>query len=100
MPNNLRVVMADGDPALRSRLKYWLRELGHDVTAFADNVPLMDYCRLDCPDLVISDMQMSGLDGLAVATQLRRDCQVPIILMAGSWAKDQAKLASGLGAQI
>ena len=50
-------------------------------------------------DLVISDMHMPGLDGLATAKQLRRSCQVPIILMAGSWRKEQAERASGVGAQ-
>jgi len=96
----LRIVLAERDAPTRKMLAGWLGELGHSVTALTNGWQLDSRCRRECPDLVISDLQGRGLDGLAATARLREFCKAPVILISGSWSPEQSERASKIGAQI
>lgn len=100
MGKGLRVAVADDDAAVRTLMNLWLTELGHTVTAVADGRPLVELCRADCPDLVISDVGMPEMDGLTAAANIRGASAVPIILMSGAWTADGEAHAAGLEAHV
>lgn len=99
MCRNLRIAVADDDAGMRELVQHWLGQLGHEVTAVDGGWPLVKLCRADRPDLVVSDVRMPDLDGLAAAETIRRVCgPVPTVLMSGRWEPDRERRADAVGA--
>jgi two-component system, response regulator PdtaR len=81
----LRIAVADDEPQVREYFKRILSRLGHDVVAAAANGrELLEFCRALRPDLVITDINMSGLSGIEAASAIWRDRAIPIIFVSAS----------------
>jgi response regulator NasT len=80
----LRVCLAEDDPDLRAVLNAFLRKLGHEVVCdAADGQALVQSALHEDVDLVIADLDMPVLDGLAAAELISQQRPVPIILLSG-----------------
>jgi two-component system, response regulator PdtaR len=79
----LHVAVAEGEPDTRESLREALARLGHDGVAVASGTQLVELCRGSPPDLVIADIKMPGLGGIAAAEALNRDRDIPVILITG-----------------
>jgi response regulator NasT len=77
----LRVLAASGDPAVRGLYESALPGLGHQVSVAAKGRQLVEQCRLLRPDLVITEVGLAELDGIAVAEEVCRHQPTPIILV-------------------
>ena len=78
----MRVLIADDEALTRMGLRSMLRALGHTVVGAApDGATAL---RLACetrPDLALLDIKMPGMDGLAVAEQIGRECPIPVVML-------------------
>ncbi len=78
----LRIAVADDEPEVRMFFQELLPPLGHAVVAVAENGrQLVEQCRATRPDLVITDIKMPDMDGLAAAALVNQDRPVPVILV-------------------
>ncbi|WP_082857740.1 SpoIIE family protein phosphatase [Amycolatopsis regifaucium] len=80
-----RIVIADDNADMRDYLTRLLTTAGYEVEAVADGAEVIDAVRVRAPDLVISDVMMPGLDGLALVDRLRgepRTAAVPVLLLS------------------
>jgi PAS domain S-box-containing protein len=80
-----RVLVADDNTDMREYLVRLLRGAGYEVDAVVDGLQALDSVRAKAPDLVVSDVMMPRLDGLALVTQLRKDPRtavVPVLLLS------------------
>jgi CheY-like chemotaxis protein/anti-sigma regulatory factor (Ser/Thr protein kinase) len=76
-----------------------LREAGFEPAYAENGVEAMASIQREPPDLVLTDLVMPQMDGLALVQRIRRDFpRVPIILMTGQGADDTAALALRAGA--
>jgi response regulator NasT len=83
MYEKLRIAAADDDDQMRSYYQRMLANMGHEVTTVADNGrALLEACRANRPDLVITDIQMPELDGIAAVTEICHDEPLPVILVS------------------
>jgi response regulator NasT len=83
MSTSLRIAVADDEPDMRDYFQKCLRRLGHQVVAVAqDGRELVERCRAERPDLVITDIKMPKLDGIDAAVAIYRERPVPIILVS------------------
>lgn len=80
MPAEILVV--DDDPRLRELVRYTLDRAGFRVREAADGRAALDACAERMPDLVVLDVLMPELDGLAVCRQLRQTSSVPIVFLS------------------
>jgi len=79
----LRVALADDEPEIRDYLKEALPRLGHQVVGVASTGrQLADLIRTTAPDLVITDIKMSDMDGIEASMEVNRHKQVPVILIS------------------
>jgi response regulator NasT len=78
----LRIAVADDDPTVCRFYQDALGRLGHEVTAVADGRQLVDQCRASRPDLVITDIKIPEVDGLAAAAEIAQVGPVPVILVS------------------
>lgn len=82
--NRLRIAIADDEPDMRDFFVKVLRHLGHEVVAVAANgTELVDLCRETSPELIITDIAMPELDGLAAVREICRERPLPVILVSG-----------------
>lgn len=80
----LRVCLAEDYSDLRQTLKQMLVGLGHNVICAVENgQQLLDAIRDQPVDLVIMDLDMPVLDGLATADLMSVDRRTPVILISG-----------------
>ncbi|WP_442808391.1 SpoIIE family protein phosphatase [Streptomyces sp. NBC_01218] len=80
-----RVLIADDNADMREYLTRLLRGAGYQVHAVSDGQQALDTIRTDVPDLVVSDVMMPRLNGLALVSALRADqstASVPVILLS------------------
>jgi response regulator NasT len=83
MTRALRIVVADDEPDMRDYLSRILPRLGHEVVAAAaTGEELVRRCCELRPDLVVTDIRMPGLDGIAAAAEIYRDHPLPIVLIS------------------
>ena len=81
-----RILVADDDPAILKVLETVLSGDGYQVITVRDGDEAVTLARRDAFDLIMLDVQMPRLDGLAAARQLRQDAKladVPIVMLTG-----------------
>ena len=76
-----RILIVEDEAALAETLAYNLREEGHEVVLASDGLQGLDLARAQHPDLVILDLMLPKMDGLEVCRLIRRDSDVPIIML-------------------
>lgn len=77
-----RILIADDESLIRLDLREMLVELGYDIVGEAgDGRSALDLARKLRPDLVIMDIRMPGVDGIAAAEELTRERIAPVVLL-------------------
>ena len=91
-----RLLIAEDDEAVRAFVSRALMIDGHDVTTAEDGADALDMLAEDNKfDLLLSDIKMPVMDGIALALNVARDHDhLPILLMTGY--ADQRERADGL----
>ena len=92
----IRVVIADDEPISRMDLKELLTEGGYTVVAeVSDGFDAVENCKLYHPDLVLLDIKMPLLDGLAAAKIIYEEELADTIIMLTAYSErefvEQAK---------
>jgi two-component system, OmpR family, phosphate regulon response regulator OmpR len=77
-----RILVVDDDADLRSLLADYLRREGFEVIGAEDGAAMDTALARQLPDLVILDLMLPGEDGLSLARRLRRDSDVPIVMLS------------------
>jgi two-component system NtrC family response regulator len=94
-----RILLVDDDRSLRGILAYSLREEGYVVEEARDGVDGLARFRESPPDLVIADLKMPRMDGLALLTEIRGEgSEVPVIMLTAFGTIEQAVEAMKRGA--
>ena len=79
----MRIVIADDEGDMRDWYRTMLPRLGHEVVGACTNGrELVEMCRSAQPDLVITDIKMPELDGIDAATEIYKECALPVILVS------------------
>ncbi len=90
-----RVLVVDDDAKTVELVKLYLNRDGYRVLTAYDGVEALRLAREGHPDLIVLDLMLPGIDGLEVCRTLRRDSDVPIIMLTAR-TTDEDKL-TGLG---
>lgn len=79
------ILIVEDEPTLVSTLRYSLEREGYRVATAENGEQGVDVARAERPDLILLDLMLPGLDGLDVCRILRREMQMPILMLT---AKD------------
>lgn len=88
--------MVDDDQAIAEMVGIVLRAKGFDVVTTPDGASALESFEHLAPDVVLLDLMLPGIDGIEVCRRLRRDSDVPIIMLTAR--SDTADVVEGLEA--
>ncbi|MBE6473537.1 MAG: response regulator transcription factor [Coriobacteriaceae bacterium] len=78
------IYYVEDDAAIRDLTLYTLRRAGLEAQGFASAGPFFDAVEQSVPDLVLLDIMLPGMDGLAVLERVRGDARtrdVPVMML-------------------
>jgi two-component system response regulator AtoC len=90
----MRLLIVDDDADLRQSLSLLLRESGYDVVAEADPEEALRRAVAEEFDLILCDVKMPRMDGLAFLRQYRADRGAALIIMMSAYGTEDAALAA------
>jgi response regulator NasT len=94
-----RVLIAEDEALIRLDLAEMLDEAGYDVVAQASNgEEAVERAREHRPDLVIMDVKMPRLDGIAAASLIAEERIAPVVMLTAFSQRDLVERARNAGA--
>jgi two-component system, OmpR family, KDP operon response regulator KdpE len=93
-----RVLVIDDDPSLLRALRVGLQAGGHEVETAANGEKGIAATALVAPDVVVLDLELPDVDGLAVCRAIRGWSDVPIIVLSATGAENRKVAALDGGA--
>ena len=94
---NGRVLVVDDQESLRTLFLAILSNMGYQGIAFGNSGEALNHFRKESFDLVLTDLEMPGMDGLTLAQSIKdRSPETPVILVTGRKVEDfQQKMRPG-----
>jgi two-component system, OmpR family, KDP operon response regulator KdpE len=77
-----RILLVDDDPGLLVVLAEQLRDDGYEVTTARDGQEALRRLEAGWPDLIVLDLMMPRVDGLALARRIKAEADLPIIVLS------------------
>lgn len=87
-----RILLVEDDPKTREMVALYLQREGYDVATAEDGVRALEVAREREPHLVVLDLMLPRMDGLAVCRALRESSSVPGIIMVTARTTEDDKL--------
>jgi two-component system, OmpR family, response regulator RegX3 len=98
IPASPKVLLVEDESALAESISYSLLREGFSVVTAADGERAMDRFRADRPAIVILDLMLPKMSGLDVCRAIRRESQVPILILTAKDAESDKVAGLELGA--
>ncbi len=76
-----RILVVDDEASIRRILETRLSMIGYDVVTASDGEEAISVFHQEVPDLVVLDVMMPKLDGYGVCQELRKESDIPIIML-------------------
>ena len=92
------ILAVDDDPAILRTLRINLRARDYEVETAQDGRSALELVQQRVPDLVLLDLGLPDVDGVAVLTRLRSFTSVPIVVLSARQESDDKVEALDLGA--
>jgi Tfp pilus assembly pilus retraction ATPase PilT/ActR/RegA family two-component response regulator len=96
-----KVLLVDDEDSLRRVMKDLLEREGYDVAEARDGVQALDQVDRVAPDIIVLDLNLPGLDGYGVLSQLRSrplTAAIPVIVLTAKGDEDNEVRVFELGA--
>jgi excisionase family DNA binding protein len=92
-----RILVLDDEPAVRTLVAKTLAACDYEVETAEDGPTAIERIRRTPYDLLITDLKMPGMDGLSVVREVRRESDLPIIILTGFSTEASAIEALNMG---
>jgi two-component system, OmpR family, alkaline phosphatase synthesis response regulator PhoP len=92
------VLVVDDEPQIARIARDYLRHAGFEVVVARDGPSAVSLARSRAPALIVLDLALPGLDGVDVTRTLRRESNVPIIMLTARVEESDRLLGLELGA--
>jgi len=95
---NELILVVDDEPKIVKLARDYLEQGGFRVLTAADGMTALAVAGRERPDLIVLDLKLPGKDGLDVCRTLRRDSDVPIIMLTARVEETDRLIGLELGA--
>lgn len=95
---NELILVVDDEPDIRRIVSAYLEQASFKAVSAADGVAALSIFRTKHPDFIILDLNLPKMDGLDVARTIRRESDVPIIMLTARVEEADRLIGLELGA--
>ena len=92
-----RILVVEDEPDIQELLCAYLRESGYEVGQALDGVEALDKFRRGRFELVLLDLLLPKIDGFGVCELIRRESDVPILMLTAVDGENEALRGYGAG---
>ena len=92
------VLVVEDDKSVSQLIRLYLAQVGYKVISAEDGLVGLRMALEDTPDIVLLDLNLPGMDGLEVCRNVRKDSEVPIIMVTARVDEDDRLTGLDLGA--
>jgi CheY-like chemotaxis protein len=92
-----KLLLVDDEEDALAWMTAALEARGHEVRAYSDARSALDGISAFAPDLILADVLMPEMDGLAFARHVRKRCAIPVVFVTITRRKADAVIAGGVG---
>lgn len=93
-----KILVVEDEPDIQELLENFLKDAGYEITLASDGVEAISLFSANSFDLILLDIMLPKIDGFAVCEVIRKQSQVPIIMLTAlSGENEQIK---GLDLQV
>ena len=94
-----KVLVIDDEPEVRRMIRRVLQKMDHEVIEAEDGADVAQLVQREHPDLVLLDIHMPRLDGIATLSEiLDFDPTIAVVMVTGDCDLDRVRLAMERGA--
>ena len=96
-----RALIVEDSSTIAAILKHFLQLEGFEVFVASDGEAGLDAARRERPDLIVTDLNLPGMDGLAMVRALRADDRTQdasIFMLTSDTSPESERLARAVGA--
>lgn len=95
---NETILVVDDEPKIVQLARDYLEKSGFKVLTSGDGQQALTIARQERPDLIVLDLMLPGMDGLDVCRTIRRESDVPIIMLTARAEETDQLIGLELGA--
>ena len=92
-----RILVVDDEPSVRALVAKTLEACDYEVETAEDGTSALVRLQQASYDLLITDLKMPGMDGLSVVREVRRQSDLPIVILTGYSTEASAIEALNMG---
>ncbi len=93
-----RILVVEDEEDIATLIRHNLEKEGYKVEVCADGISAVQAVRREPPDLVLLDILLPGMDGKEVCSAIRRDHDLPIIIVSAKGTELDKVIGLELGA--
>lgn len=97
-----RILFVDDDPFTLETLTKAVQIFGHQALLAANGEQALALALQELPDLIMTDMRLPDMDGLALVKYFKQEtnlAQIPIVMLSASPEIDIAEIVQSAGAK-
>ena len=83
------ILIVEDDMDIQELLREFLKEAGYEVTSASDGIEAMDMFAKNKYDLILLDIMLPKIDGFGVCELIRKQSQVPIIMLTALGGEEE-----------
>lgn len=92
------ILIADDEKEIRDLLRLYLENEDYKIVEAADGLQTLEVIKKTNPDLCLLDIMMPGKDGLSVLKEIRRESNIPVLIISARTADAERILGLDMGA--
>jgi two-component system alkaline phosphatase synthesis response regulator PhoP len=93
-----KILLVDDEPEILEICRDYLQASNFDVVTARDGAQGLSFARRERPDLIVLDLMMPEMDGIDVCRAIRRESNVPIIMLTARVEEADKLIGLELGA--
>ena len=94
----MKVLIVDDEKRIVDGVRKYFEQAGFDVLAAYDGISGLKMAIKENPDLLILDLMLPGINGLDICREVRKDSNVPIIMLTARVEESDKLVGLELGA--